>query len=159
VKPDLLEEFQLFGDHVAHRHRAGDVAARPRQAFDVAGGHRIEGVDHDDRDLGCRRSRRAHALILEGDDQVDPCGNPLPRRRLGLRLVRLVAPVEAQVLAILIAHLVQRLMERGQGRRLVIQPDVAKSDPRGLGLFCGVNDRGAEQQRTENRDEGDIAAR
>ncbi len=66
------------------------------------GGHRIHGVEKEDRNLGGRGLGGAHRLVLEGHDQVDAIPDERLGRLMGRGLIGQVAPVQVEVLALFV---------------------------------------------------------
>jgi hypothetical protein len=71
LRIDLLQKLKPLADQIGARDRAGDVGLGSSQALDVARSNGVVGgMDEDDGDRRCCLLRSAHALVLEGDDQV-----------------------------------------------------------------------------------------
>lgn len=100
------------------------------------------------RDLSRGRLGSPRRLVLEGHDQVDAVSGELARRGVGRVLVRQVPPVQAQVLALLVPQHPQRLAQRVERRRDVVQAHVEHADPVHLprGLRLGGMGRGEESE-------------
>ncbi|MGB3658984.1 MAG: hypothetical protein WBA14_13765, partial [Pseudolabrys sp.] len=71
ARRDLLEQFQPFaGNAVFEIHKAGGVAARPRQVIDEASTDRTGGDREHDWHRVCRLQRRPHGHGAMGQDEV-----------------------------------------------------------------------------------------
>jgi hypothetical protein len=71
ARRDLLEQLQPFPGHaVFSGHKTGGVAARPRQAFDEAGGDRIADDWEHDRHGAGRLQQGPHGRGAIGQDDV-----------------------------------------------------------------------------------------
>jgi hypothetical protein len=128
LKPrvDLLQQLEPLAYQCQVGQNTGEISAGVREALDVTAHERVVDVYEYDWNLLCRRAGSANALVLERYDHIDTRGHPrLDRRRSALR-VALISPVEAKVLAIHIAHIVERLVQRIQAGRFMIEPDMAE---------------------------------
>jgi hypothetical protein len=78
VGHDFFEKLQPLGALIGCNERqSGDVSARPRQAGDVAGGHRIADRRHDDGNGAGRFAGSLDRLCCVRDDDIDVCANKL----------------------------------------------------------------------------------
>jgi hypothetical protein len=124
---DELIALELLGDDVAGAEDSRQVSARMRQALDQAVPDRIGRVEEDDGDAiprSCgRRLGGANRCVLECDDEVHARTDEHPGLRVrGLRFQ--VPPDQLDVSALDPAQLLEACLQRVQGRRNVIGPDV-----------------------------------
>ena len=134
--------------------RAAHVAAGAGEARDEPVGHRVLEMQEHHRDAGGRGLRRAHRLLLEGDDQVDRIAGELLRGRVGGGLVGEVLEVEPDGPALLIPERAQALAERGERRRHMVEPDVQEADAPDLSRLLRLDaERDAEEDGGDDRDD------
>ena len=116
IRRDLLEQLQPFAaDRIFEVGKAGDVAARPRQARDVAGADRIgDQREHDRNGAALHQQRRDGGAGMGEDDlgrERDELGRLLAQRR---GVAGAEAVVDPDVLADGPARLLKPLRERGE---------------------------------------------
>jgi hypothetical protein len=113
VRDGLAQDLQPFGSEIGAEHGiAGDISARPGEARDQAGPHRIADADHDDGDARRRLLGRVRRRRAVGRDQIHRAAYQLRRgRRQPIR-----RPVD-------IAEFAQSLSEGLPHRRIVEDTD------------------------------------